>query len=162
MFGRWAGVGNLIPLPPTKSLPNLTLKQLRMGLYQIKIFIQFQSSLLFIEDSNLLGPAPTGTMALDPTLGSFTLLEPISHSVNWFLWWKCLDCLNGNGFFWCSECEHSKVDVQHFIYWQGQHICAALFLKEPSIFVMTKNFQTFLWVLLGLIRLLWFSVIHIN
>jgi hypothetical protein len=29
----------------------------------------------------LLGPAPTGTgtIALDPTLGSFTLLEPISH-----------------------------------------------------------------------------------
>jgi hypothetical protein len=29
----------------------------------------------------LLGPAPTwtGTIALDPTFGSFTLLEPISH-----------------------------------------------------------------------------------
>jgi len=29
----------------------------------------------------VLGPGPTGTgtIALDPTLGSFTLLEPISH-----------------------------------------------------------------------------------
>ncbi len=29
----------------------------------------------------LLGPAPTGTgtIALDPTFGSFTLLEPLSH-----------------------------------------------------------------------------------
>jgi hypothetical protein len=28
-----------------------------------------------------LGPAPTGTgtIALDPTFGSFTLLEPVSH-----------------------------------------------------------------------------------
>jgi hypothetical protein len=35
----------------------------------------------------LLGHAPpTGTIALDPTFGSFTLLELILHSVNWFLW----------------------------------------------------------------------------
>jgi hypothetical protein len=36
----------------------------------------------------LLGPTPTGTgtIALDPTFGSFTLLEPVSHEVNWFLW----------------------------------------------------------------------------
>ncbi len=36
----------------------------------------------------LLGPAPTGTgtIALDPTFGSFTLLEPVSHQVNWFVW----------------------------------------------------------------------------
>jgi len=32
------------------------------------------------------------TIALDPTFGSFTLLKPISHYVNQFLWWKCLDC----------------------------------------------------------------------
>jgi hypothetical protein len=31
-------------------------------------------------------------------------------------------------FFWCSECGHSKVDVQqHLIYWQGQCVCDALF-----------------------------------
>jgi hypothetical protein len=36
----------------------------------------------------LLGPAPTGTgtIGLDPTFGSFTLLEQVSHEVNWFLW----------------------------------------------------------------------------
>jgi hypothetical protein len=49
----------------------------------------------------LLGPAPTGTgtIALDPPFGSFTLLEPVSHLVNRFLWWKCLDCLDRNEFF---------------------------------------------------------------
>jgi len=42
----------------------------------------------------LLGHAPMGarTIALDPTFGSFTLLKPISHYVNQFLWWKCLHC----------------------------------------------------------------------
>jgi hypothetical protein len=39
----------------------------------------------------LLGTAPpaptgTGTMALDPTFGSFTLLKLVSHYVNRFLW----------------------------------------------------------------------------
>jgi len=33
-----------------------------------------------------LPPTGTGTIALDPTFGSFTLLEPISHYVNQFLW----------------------------------------------------------------------------
>jgi hypothetical protein len=59
--------------------------------------------------SLLLGPVPMGhkTIALDPTFGSFTLSEPqgllhwiqllevftlsepASHYMNWFLWWKC-------------------------------------------------------------------------
>jgi len=43
------------------------------------------------------------TIALDPTFGSFTLLELVSHWANWFLWRKCLDSLDWNGFFWCSE-----------------------------------------------------------
>jgi hypothetical protein len=29
-----------------------------------------------------------GTIALDPTFGSFTLLKSVSHLLNWFLWWK--------------------------------------------------------------------------
>jgi len=33
-----------------------------------------------------VGPCPTGTMGLDPTFGSFTLLEQVSHEANWFLW----------------------------------------------------------------------------
>jgi hypothetical protein len=34
-----------------------------------------------MKQGSLLGPAPTGTgtMAFDPTFGSFTLLEPVSH-----------------------------------------------------------------------------------
>jgi len=38
--------------------------------------------------SGIFGPCPRsdkGTMALDPTYGSFTLLEPVLHSVNRFL-----------------------------------------------------------------------------
>ncbi len=48
------------------------------------------------------------SVTLDPTFGSFTLLEPVSHYVNWFLWWKYLDCLDWNRLFWCSECEQSR------------------------------------------------------
>jgi hypothetical protein len=55
---------------------------------------------------NLLG-AGTWTTALDSTFGSFTLSEPVSHYVNPFVWWKCLDCLDWNRLFWCSECGHS-------------------------------------------------------
>jgi len=42
----------------------------------------------------LLGPAPTGTgtIALDPTFGSFTLLKSVSHYMNWFLSWNCWCC----------------------------------------------------------------------
>ncbi len=49
----------------------------------------------------VLGPclAGTGTIALDPTFGSFTSLEPVSYSVNQFLW--CLDYLDCKGFFGC-------------------------------------------------------------
>ncbi len=49
--------------------------------------------------------ARTWTIAFDSTFGSFTLLELVSCLVNWFLWWKCLDCLNRNRcFFGCLEC----------------------------------------------------------
>jgi hypothetical protein len=48
--------------------------------------------------SILLGPV-TGTIPFDPTFGSFTLLELVSHQVNQFLWWKCLDCLHWNRCF---------------------------------------------------------------
>jgi hypothetical protein len=52
--------------------------------------------------SDFLGPVPE-TIPLDPTFGSFTLLKPVSHWVNRFLGWKCLDCLDWNGLFWCSH-----------------------------------------------------------
>jgi hypothetical protein len=48
--------------------------------------------------SILLGPV-TGTIPFDLTFGSFIFLELVSHSVNRFLWWKCLDCLNSNRCF---------------------------------------------------------------
>jgi hypothetical protein len=46
-----------------------------------------------------LASTGTGTITLDPTFGSFTLSKLVSHYVNWFLWWKCLDCLDWNGIF---------------------------------------------------------------
>jgi hypothetical protein len=54
-------------------------------------------------DSNCIGPCAYRDrdycIRFDPTFGSFTLWESVSHSVNWFLWWKCLDCLNWNRCF---------------------------------------------------------------
>jgi len=44
LFGRLGGVGNLIPSPPRKSLPNSTLKELCIGLKKKYFFIHFQSS----------------------------------------------------------------------------------------------------------------------
>jgi len=67
----------------------------------------------------------TGTIALDPTFGSFTSLEPVSHEVNRVFWWKCSDCLDRNEVFWCSECVHN---VEHLIYWQGQRVRDALLI----------------------------------
>jgi hypothetical protein len=61
----------------------------------------------------LLGSAPTGTgtIALDSTFGSFTLLEPVSHEVNRVFRWKCLDCLDRNEVFLalrvCTQCTTS-------------------------------------------------------
>ncbi len=48
-------------------------------------------------------PALTGTwtMALDPTIGSFTLLEPVSLV-------KVFRLFKSDGFFGCSKCGHSR------------------------------------------------------
>jgi hypothetical protein len=82
------------------------------------LFIQWESVCMFnplgLSLNNtmtiLLGSSPTGTrtIALNTTFESFILLESVSHEVKWFLWWKCLDCLDWNGLFWCSECGHSR------------------------------------------------------
>jgi hypothetical protein len=65
--------------------------------------------------------------------GSFTLLEPVWHYMNWFLWWKCLDCLDWNGLFWCSECGHSRYMHEHLIYGQGHRVFDALFVTLRSL-----------------------------
>jgi hypothetical protein len=76
--------------PPPDSSLTFESKQIEQNNWPMYI-----SSILW------LGPASRGTrtMAVDPTFGSFTLLKPVSHELNWFLWWKCLDCLDRNGFF---------------------------------------------------------------
>ncbi len=78
-----------------------------------------------------MGSAPTGTIALDPTFGKFHLIRIgcTLCTLNRFLWWKCLDSLDRNGFFlfWCSECGHRRLDVRHLVYWEGQRVCDALF-----------------------------------
>ncbi len=52
--------------------------------------------------------------------------------MNWFLWWKCLDCLNWNKCFLVFRVWTQSVDVQHLIYWQGQRVCDALFIGFAS------------------------------
>jgi hypothetical protein len=76
-----------------------------------------------------IAPTGTATITLDPNFwkfhlirASFTLGERVS------LVKKCLDCLDWNKLFWCSECGHSMyVDVQHLIYW---------YIGSASVFVM--------------------------
>jgi len=46
---------------------------------------QIGTRFFFLKKNNLLGPAAstgTGTIALDPTFGSFTLLKSVSHYMN--------------------------------------------------------------------------------
>jgi hypothetical protein len=97
-----------------------------------------------------LAPKGTGTIALDPTFRSFTLLEPVSHYVDWFHWWRCLDW---NRLFWCSECGHNRWMCNMSIYWQGQRVCDALLLLDTTcvqrvlffyLFINKMNFL-FLW-----------------
>jgi hypothetical protein len=75
----------------------ISRKTTALGAY----FLSISSSHKATDDQLvLLGPAATGTgtIALDPTFGSFNLLEQVSHEVNWFLWRKCLDYLDRNRF----------------------------------------------------------------
>jgi hypothetical protein len=69
-----------------------------------------------------LGPALTGTctMALDPTYGSFTLLEPVSLV-------KVFRLFRSERIFLVFKEWTQYFDAQHLIYWQGQHVCDALF-----------------------------------
>jgi hypothetical protein len=65
-------------------------------------------------------------------------LIKIDFTFSWtgFFWGKCLDCLDENGIFWCSECGHN---VRHHIYWQGQHVCdGALFFLVFLILLWLK------------------------
>jgi hypothetical protein len=49
-----------------------------------KLFPHIGKSVMLFDSSSIYGllghaPTSTGTIALDPTFGSFTLLEPVSH-----------------------------------------------------------------------------------
>jgi hypothetical protein len=65
----------------------------------------------------LLRPAPTrtGTITLDPTFGSFTLLELVSLV-------KVFRLFRLKLFFLVFRVSTQYVDVQHIIYWQGQRV----------------------------------------
>jgi hypothetical protein len=95
----------------------------------------------------LLGPASTGTgtIALDPTFGSFTLLEWVSYSVNWFLWWKCLDCLDWNGIFLGVQSVNKVGRYKHLIYWQGQRVFLCL-VSQFSKLRCERFFKIVFWV----------------
>ncbi len=42
-------------------------------------------------------------------------LNRTSFTLNWFLWWKCLDCLDWNRLFWCSGCGHSSRCTTYYL-----------------------------------------------
>jgi hypothetical protein len=65
-------------------------------------------------------PPGTGTMALDPTFGSLTLLEPV-FLVKVFRLFK-LERI----FLVFSRVWTQQLDVQNLIYWQGQRVCDGL------------------------------------
>jgi hypothetical protein len=69
------GAGSLLPIWGTLEITRLYTKWASSFNF-IKENLQFS-----MEFSSLLGSAPIGigTIALDPTFGSFTLLEPVSH-----------------------------------------------------------------------------------
>jgi hypothetical protein len=66
----------------SKPRPFLYVKHSKFfkNVFKINFFCKLRS-LHFVSSALLLGRGPTGTgtIALDPTFGSFTLLEPVSH-----------------------------------------------------------------------------------
>ncbi len=77
---------------------------------------------LHVKHRRSLGPDPTGTgtMSLDPTFGSFALLEPVSHLVKVFRLFR-LERIVLVFRVWTQSV------VVH--YWQGQGVCDALAFK---------------------------------
>ncbi len=66
-----------------------------MGRFNIKSFNYLQANEIpyfppknhnTLTRGSQLGPCPSGTIALDPTFESFTLLQVVSNQVRWFLW----------------------------------------------------------------------------
>jgi hypothetical protein len=73
----------------------------------------------------------TGTIALDPTFGSFTLLGESDSLVKVFRLFRL------EWIFLVFRVWTQYVDVQHLIYWHGQRVCDALFAS-----LMRLNFET--------------------
>jgi hypothetical protein len=76
-------------------LGNMLLLVVRFSFIHVFYFIHF-SQISFV------GPCPHRERVVSHWIqlfGSFTLLEPVSHYVNQFLWWKCSDCLDRNWIF---------------------------------------------------------------
>jgi hypothetical protein len=57
-----------------------------LGVYFLSISSSHQATDVQLVLLGLPPPTGTGTIALDPTFGSFTLLKSVSHEVSWFLW----------------------------------------------------------------------------
>jgi hypothetical protein len=86
-----------------------------------------KSSVLHLQENSSLklfywvlpSQAGTETIALHPTFGSFTLLEPVSLV-------KVFRLFRLERIFLCVQSvDIILVDVQHLIYWQGQRVCDA-------------------------------------
>jgi len=70
---------------------------------------------------SLLG---SGTLAFDPTFGSFTFLESVSCNVVSLV--KVFRLFRLEWIVLVFRVWTQEVDVQHLIYWQGQPVCDAL------------------------------------
>ncbi len=98
--------------------------------FRVWFFSGFLSFLFFF--SNSLGPVfflPSFIYlfywALDYGIGSnfwkfYLIRTGFTLGENWFFWWKCLDCLDQDGIFWCSECRHDVLTSLSI--WQGQRV----------------------------------------
>jgi hypothetical protein len=77
----------------------------------------------------------TLTTALDPTFGGFTLLEPVSHSVNRVCLVKVFRQFRLEQIILVFREWTQYVDVKHLIYWQGQLVCDALLYLDSSMLI---------------------------
>ncbi len=114
---------NTISLP-TKARPT---KLSSIENYQgVKLQIQDLNRCCESSISKLSG---TGTIALDPTFGSFTLLRTSFTLGELVSLVKVFKLFRLEQIVLVFRVWTQLVDVQHLIYWQGQRVCNALFTQ---------------------------------
>jgi hypothetical protein len=72
------------------------------------------------------GSVGAGIITLDPTFGSFTLLEPVFTLDEPDSLVKVFRLFRLEWIFFVFKVWTQYVDVQHLIYWQGERVCDGL------------------------------------